>query len=129
MGAERALEGRIQAFELEFRMEAEAPELQEISGESAATLKLYGINDPITEDFGRQCLMARRFSEKGVRFVQVSHTYKWDQHENLKRDHAQNAAEVDKPIAGLLRDLKERGLLKDTLVIWGGEFGRTPTAQ
>ena len=73
--------------------------------------------------------MARRFSEKGVRFVQVSHTYKWDQHENLKRDHSQNAAEVDKPIAGLLKDLKARGLLEDTLVIWGGEFGRTPTAQ
>ena len=91
--------------------------------------KLYGLDNPITEDFGRQCLMARRFSENGVRFVQVSHTYKWDQHENLKRDHEQNAAEVDKPIAALLTDLKARGLLEDTLVLWGGEFGRTPTAQ
>jgi len=128
-GPDRALEGRIESFELAFRMQAEAPDLQDLSSESEATKKLYGLDNPITEDFGRQCLMARRFSEKGVRFVQVSHTYKWDQHENLKRDHSQNAAEVDKPIAGLLKDLKARGLLKDTLVIWGGEFGRTPTAQ
>jgi hypothetical protein len=128
-GPDRALEGRIESFELAFRMQAEAPELQDLSRESDATKKLYGLDSPITEDFGRQCLMARRLSEKGVRFVQVSHTYKWDQHEKLKRDHAQNAAEVDKPIAGLLQDLKSRGLLKDTLVLWGGEFGRTPTAQ
>jgi hypothetical protein len=128
-GPDRALEGRIESFELAFRMQAEAPELQDLGQESEATKKLYGLDNPITEDFGRQCLMARRFSEKGVRFVQVSHTYKWDQHEHLKRDHAQNAAEVDKPIAGLLQDLKSRGLLEDTLVLWGGEFGRTPTAQ
>jgi Protein of unknown function (DUF1501) len=128
-GPDRALEGRIESFELAFRMQAEAPDLQDLSKESEATKKLYGLDNPITEDFGRQCLMARRFSEKGVRFVQVSHTYKWDQHEHLKRDHAQNAAEVDKPIAGLLADLKSRGLLEDTLVLWGGEFGRTPTAQ
>jgi hypothetical protein len=128
-GPDRALEGRIESFELAFRMQAEAPDLQDLGQESEATKKLYGLDNPITEDFGRQCLMARRFSEKGVRFVQVSHTYKWDQHEHLKRDHAQNAAEVDKPIAGLLQDLKSRGLLEDTLVLWGGEFGRTPTAQ
>jgi hypothetical protein len=128
-GPDRALEGRIESFELAFRMQAEVPELQDLQQESNATKQLYGLDKPITEDFGRQCLMARRFSEKGVRFVQVSHSYKWDQHTNLKRDHEQNAAEVDKPIAGLLQDLKSRGLLKDTLVIWGGEFGRTPTAQ
>jgi len=128
-GPDRALEGRIESFELAFRMQSEAPELQTIDGESDATKKLYGIDDPMCEDFARQCLMARRLSEKGVRFVQVSHTYKWDQHADLKRDHAQNAREVDKPIAGLLQDLKARGLLKDTLVLWGGEFGRTPTAQ
>jgi hypothetical protein len=128
-GPDHALEGRIESFELAFRMQTEAPDLQDLSKESEATKKLYGLDNPITEDFGRQCLMARRFSEKGVRFVQVSHTYKWDQHEKLKRDHQQNAAEVDKPIAALLHDLKSRGLLKDTLVIWGGEFGRTPTAQ
>ena len=102
-GPDRALEGRIESFELAFRMQAEAPDLQDLSKESEATKKLYGLDNPITEDFGRQCLMARRFSEKGVRFVQVSHTYKWDQHEHLKRDHAQNAAEVDKPIAGCWR--------------------------
>ncbi len=128
-GADRALEGRIESFELAFRMQTEAPGLQDLSKETEATKKLYGLDNPVTEDFGRQCLMARRFSEGGVRFVQVSHTYKWDQHENLKRDHQQNAAEVDKPIAALLQDLKSRGLLKDTLVLWGGEFGRTPTAQ
>lgn len=128
-GPDHALEGRIESFELAFRMQTEAPDLQDLSKESEATKKLYGLDNPITEDFGRQCLMARRFSEKGVRFVQVSHTYKWDQHEKLKRDHEQNGAEVDKPIAALLHDLKARGLLKDTLVVWGGEFGRTPTAQ
>lgn len=128
-GPDHDLEGRIESFELAFRMQSEAPELQDISSESAATRKLYGIDDPITEDFGRQCLMARRLSERGVRFVQASHTYKWDQHSRLRRDHEQNAHEVDKPIAALLHDLKSRGLLKDTLVIWGGEFGRTPTAQ
>ena len=128
-GSDHALEGRIESFELAFRMQAEAPDLQDISGESEATKKMYGLDNPITEDFGRQCLMARRFSEKGVRFVQVSHTYKWDQHTQLKRDHEQNAAEVDQPITALLTDLKARGLLQDTLVLWGGEFGRTPTAQ
>jgi hypothetical protein len=128
-GHDAALEGRIESFELAFRMQAEAPDLQDISKESEATKKLYGLDKPITEDFGRQCLMARRLSEKGVRFVQVSHTYKWDQHSDLLRDHAQNAKEVDQPIAGLLADLKARGLLKDTLVVWGGEFGRTPTAE
>ena len=128
-GPDRELEGRIESFELAYRMQSEAPGLQDISGESEATLKLYGIDDRVSEDFGRQCLMARRLSERGVRFVQVSHTYKWDQHADLKRDHSQNAREVDRPIAGLLYDLKARGLLKDTLVLWGGEFGRTPTAQ
>jgi membrane-anchored protein YejM (alkaline phosphatase superfamily) len=128
-GHDAALEGRIESFELAFRMQAEAPDLQDVNGESEATKKLYGLDKPVTEDFGRQCLMARRLSEKGVRFVQVSHTYKWDQHSELLRDHAQNAKEVDQPIAGLLADLKARGLLKDTLVVWGGEFGRTPTAE
>ena len=128
-GPDHALEGRIESFELAFRMQAEAPELQDLGQESEATRKMYGLDNPVTEDFGRQCLMARRFSEKGVRFVQVSHTYKWDQHANLRRDHEQNAAEVDRPIAGLLKDLKARGLLEDTLVLWSGEFGRTPTAE
>ncbi len=128
-GHDPQLEGRINAFELAFRMQTEAPELMDLSKESKATRDLYGIDEKPTDNFGRQCLLARRFSEKGVRFVQVSHSYKWDQHGELRKGHEQNAREVDKPIAGLLQDLKARGLLKDTLVLWGGEFGRTPTAQ
>ncbi len=128
-GPDRALEGRIQAFELAFRMQAAAPEMQDVAGETASTQRSYGLDDPRTQNFGRQCLMARRFAERGVRFVQVTHSYKWDQHGGLKKDHATNAAEVDRPIAGLLCDLKARGLLDETLVLWGGEFGRTPTAQ
>ena len=105
------------------------PEMQDVAGETASTQRSYGLDDPRTQNFGRQCLMARRFAERGVRFVQVTHSYKWDQHGGLKKDHATNAAEVDRPIAGLLCDLKARGLLDETLVLWGGEFGRTPTAQ
>ena len=123
------LEGRINAFELAFRMQTEAPDLMDISKESKATRALYGVDEKPTDNFGRQCLLARRFSEKGVRFVQVSHSYKWDQHGGLRAGHSSNAHEVDKPIAGLLADLKSRGLLDETLVLWGGEFGRTPTAQ
>lgn len=113
-------------------MQSVMPEVQDLSTESEATQNLYGIDNPITEDFGRQCLLARRFLERGVRFVQVTHSdseVQWDQHGDLYRGHTKNAAEVDKPIAGFLADLKSRGLLKDTLVLWGGEFGRTPTAQ
>ena len=128
-GADAALEGRIASFELAFRMQAEAPEIQDISNETAATQRLYGLDQAPCRDFGRQCLMARRFAESGVRFVQVSHSYKWDQHSGLKKDVARNALEVDQPIAALLKDLKARGLLEDTLVLWGGEFGRTPTSQ
>ena len=126
------LEARIQALELAFRMQAEAPEVLEIEKESEATKKLYGLDDETTRDFGWQCLMARRFAERGVRFIQCSHSgkeEKWDQHTKLAQMHYKSAREVDKPIAGLLKDLKARGLLADTLVIWGGEFGRTPFAQ
>jgi hypothetical protein len=131
-GHDLALEGRINSFELAFKMQTAMPEAQDIGRESAATRKLYGMDNPVTANFGRQCLMARRFLERGVRFVQVTHSdseVQWDQHANLYKGHSKNAAEVDKPIAGLLKDLKSRGLLEDTLVIWGGEFGRTPTAQ
>jgi hypothetical protein len=128
-GPDAGLEGRINSFELAFRMQTAAPELQDIGDETAATQRRYGLDDPKTRHFGRQCLMARRFAERGVRFVQVTHSYKWDQHDNLQDAHASNAAEVDKPIAGLLSDLKSRGLLQDTLILWGGEFGRTPVAQ
>ncbi len=124
-----ALDARIGSFELAFRMQTEAPKVMDLSGETKDTLRLYGIDEEPTDNFGRQCLLARRFAEAGVRFVQVSHSYKWDQHGELRKDHAKNALEVDKPIAGLLTDLRQRGLLKDTLVWWGGEFGRTPTAQ
>ena len=128
-GPDQALEGRIQSFELAYRMQAAAPEMQDISGETPETLKLYGLDDDRTKNFGRQCLMARRFAERGVRFIQCTHSYKWDQHENLKQAHQSNAAEVDKPMAGLIHDLKRRGLLDETLVFWCGEFGRTPVAQ
>jgi hypothetical protein len=130
--AANMLEARINSFELAFRMQTAMPELQDISGETEATRKLYGLDDPVTANFGRQCLMARRFAERGVRFVQVTHSdafVQWDQHGDLFKGHTKNAAEVDKPIAGLLHDLKSRGLLEDTLVLWGGEFGRTPVAQ
>ena len=126
------LEDRINSFELAYRMQTAMPEVQDISGETEVTRKLYGLDDSVTEDFGRQCLMARRFSERGVRFVQVTHSdskVQWDQHGNLRKGHAEKASEVDKPIAGLLKDLKARGLLDDTLVVWSGEFGRTPTVQ
>lgn len=132
VGVHADLEARMNSFELAFRMQTAVPELQEIRGETPATRKLYGLDDPVTADFGLQCLMARRFAERGVRFIQVTHSdshVQWDQHSDLVKGHTKNAAEVDKPIAGLLRDLRSRGLLDDTLVLWGGEFGRTPTAQ
>ena len=131
-GPDQGLEGRLASFELAFRMQTAMPAIEDLSGESPATLKEYGLDDPVTENFGRQCLLARRFAERGVRFVQVTHSdalVQWDQHSDLKTGHEKNAREVDRPIAGLLKDLKARGLLDDTLVLWGGEFGRTPTAQ
>lgn len=119
---------RIASFELAFRMQTTGPELFDLSGETESTRQLYGIDQEPTSNFGTQCLLARRLSESGVRFVQVSHAY-WDQHSDLKKEHSRLAAEVDKPIAGLLMDLKQRGLLDETLLMWGAEFGRTPTAQ
>ena len=128
-GSDAALEGRIESFELAYRMQSAAPAVMDLNGESEATKKLYGMDEKKTEDFGTQCLLARRFAQAGVRFVQCTHSYKWDQHGDLRSGHTINAAEVDKPIAGLIRDLKAHGMLEDTLVLWGGEFGRTPTAQ
>jgi hypothetical protein len=131
------LNARIEAFELAFRMQMEAPEAFDIERESPETKKLYGIGEPVTEIFGKQCLMARRLVERGVRMVQVYHTSTskrsscqlWDQHGSLREELANNCAATDQPVAALLKDLKARGLLEDTLVIWGGEFGRTPTAE
>ena len=131
-GPDLALQGRIDSFELAYRMQTSLPNAEDISKESAATQRLYGLDDAVTQPFGRQCLLARRFLERGVRFVQVTHSdamVQWDQHGNLMKGHAKNALEVDRPIAGLLTDLKARGLLDDTLVLWGGEFGRTPTVE
>ena len=123
------LEARIQAFELAFRMQTVAPEVFEVEKESEATKKLYGLDEEVTGDFGWQCLLARRLAQRGVRYIQCTHSYKWDQHTDLFEKHTKNAKEVDKPIAGLLTDLKATGLLKDTLVVWMGEFGRTPVSQ
>lgn len=126
------LEARMQSLELAFRMQMEAPEALSANDESEATKKLYGIDDSTTSDFGWQCLMARRLVERGVRFVQCTHSgheEKWDHHRQVARRHYASAKEIDQPIAGLIQDLKARGLLEETLVLWGGEFGRTPYAE
>ncbi|MGL6095991.1 MAG: DUF1501 domain-containing protein [Fimbriiglobus sp.] len=122
------VEGVIESYELAFRMQRDVPKVMNLADESKDTLAMYGVGAGATDNFARQCLLARRFVEAGVRFVEVTHG-NWDQHRNLKADLQQHATAVDKPIAGLLKDLKRRGLLKDTLVVWSGEFGRTPYAQ
>lgn len=127
-GFNPAVEGVIQSYELAFKMQSEMPEVMNVEKESAATRKLYGLDARATEDFGRKCLLARRFIEAGVRFVEVSHG-NWDHHFNLSNALGNSCAAIDLPVAGLLSDLRTRGLLKDTLVIWSGEFGRTPHAQ
>ena len=124
----QALDAKEKTYELAYRMQSEALGRFKIDSETQETLNLYGIDGGPTDGFGRQCLLARRLSEAGVRFVQVSHAY-WDQHAELKEKHAELATQVDRPIAGLIEDLHRRGLLSETLLIWGGEFGRTPTAQ
>ncbi|HLY73254.1 MAG TPA: DUF1501 domain-containing protein [Planctomycetota bacterium] len=123
------LEARIASFELAFRMQTEAPEAFDVDRESEATKRLYGLNRKEAQTYGRQCLMARRLVERGVRFVEVFTPVNWDHHEKIRTGLPANCASVDVPIAGLLRDLRARGLLDDTLVVWGGEFGRTPTAE
>jgi hypothetical protein len=135
-GPDTELDARIQSFELAFRMQSTAPEAMDVSKESKTTRALYGLDDKTTANFGLECLLARRFAERGVRFIQVSHAHslpfnneQWDQHTHLKRGHTINVSQIDKPITGLIKDLKSRGLLDDTLVLWGGEFGRTPTVQ
>lgn len=126
------LDARIASFELAFRMQREAPEAFDISRESQLTHQLYGIDNPVTDLFGRQCLLARRLVERGVRFVQLFDAPAnnvWDHHGGIQENLPKRCAAVDQPIVALLDDLKARGMLDDTLVIWGGEFGRTPTAQ
>lgn len=119
---------RIQSYEMAFRLQSSAPELMELGQESKETLDSYGIKNPKDATFGRNCLLARRLIERGVRFVQLFHEV-WDQHGNLAGGVKQNAMDTDQPSAALIKDLKQRGLLKDTIVIWGGEFGRTPMVQ
>jgi hypothetical protein len=132
--AESDLAARIASYELAFRMQMDAAECTDLSRESAVTRKLYGLDEPVTQHFGRNCLLARRLVERGVRFVQVysggnEGPKAWDAHDDLKKNHDLHCAETDRPIAALLDDLKATGLLETTLVIWGGEFGRSPVAE
>ena len=128
------LTARIASYELAYKMQEHAPEAVDFAQETDATKKLYGIDDPKTEDFGRKCLLARRLVERGVRFIQIysggnHNDNNWDAHGDLVANHTKHAGATDKPIAGFLKDLKQRGMLKDTIVVWGGEFGRQPTAE
>ena len=125
------LEARIATYELAYRMQAHAPEAVNLAGETAATQALYGLDDPATAAFGRNCLMARRLVERGVRFVQLysGSGSQWDAHTKIEENHGRLCRSTDRPIAGLLSDLRRRGLLESTLVVWGGEFGRTPMSE
>lgn len=130
------LDARIENYELAARLQVTAPDVLDLAGESDATKKLYGLDNPVTEDFGRNCLVARRMLERGVRFVQVwsgaDNAFprrNWDSHEDLEKDHGEMAASMDRPAAALLKDLKSRGMLDDTIVIWTTEFGRMPCSQ
>jgi hypothetical protein len=127
-GADTELEGQAQSFELAFRMQMEASRVLDLAGETAETRALYGVDEPDTDNFGRQCLMARRLTEAGVRFVQITDGG-WDHHAKIRQNLPVRCKAVDKPIAGLLTDLRRRGLLDDTLIVWSGEFGRTPFDQ
>ena len=132
--ANSQLAARIANYELAFRMQTAAPEATDLEQETEDTHNLYGLNDPRSKTFGRQCLLARRLVERGVRFIQIysggnHNDANWDAHGDLQTNHDLHAGETDKPIAGLLKDLKQRDMLKDTLIVWGGEFGRQPTAE
>jgi hypothetical protein len=128
-GDDQQIEGLIANYELAFRMQSTMPAIMSLNDESKATLDLYGIGSEPTDNFGRQCLLARKFAERGVRYIQVSTNYTWDHHKKVKEGSITESAKVDRPIAGLLADLAQRGLLEDTLVVWGAEFGRTPMAE
>ncbi|MFT7640760.1 MAG: hypothetical protein ACI9G1_002504 [Pirellulaceae bacterium] len=126
---EPQIDGVIRSYEMAAKMQGIAPELIDISNESKSVRELYGMDRKETTDFAHRCLLARRFCEAGVRYVQVSTPYIWDQHGGLVKGHTKNALAVDQPISALLTDLKQRGMLEDTLVVWGTEFGRTPVVQ
>ncbi|QDV83998.1 DUF1501 domain-containing protein [Planctomycetes bacterium TBK1r] len=128
-GPDREIEGAIQAVDLARRMRSAAPDVFDLDSETQATEQAYGIDETATREFGRSCLLARRLAESGVRFITVSSGQVWDQHSNLQTGHEKNALATDKPIAALITDLKQRGLWDDTLIVWGGEFGRTPVVQ
>ncbi len=128
------LAARVASYELAYRMQTSAPEAVDLTQETEETKRLYGLDNPQTEDFARKCLLARRLVERGVRFIQIysggnHNDTNWDAHGDLVHNHSYHAGRTDKPIAGLLKDLKRRGLLEDTLIVWGGEFGRQPTAE
>ncbi|MDH3584487.1 MAG: DUF1501 domain-containing protein, partial [Phycisphaerae bacterium] len=122
------IEGVIQSFELAFRMQQAVPHVMNVKDEPQRVREMYGVNGGATANFGMQCLMARRLAEAGVRFIQINHNG-WDQHKNLTGALGKNARATDQPIAALISDLKQRGMFEDTLLVWGGEFGRTPQAQ
>jgi hypothetical protein len=123
------IEGLIDNYELAFKMQSTVPGIMSIDDESPQTLEQYGVGSEPTDNFGRQCLLARKFAERGVRYIQVSTDYTWDHHKKVVDGSREESAKVDKPVAGLLEDLEQRGLLDDTLVLWGGEFGRTPMEE
>jgi hypothetical protein len=130
----RDLAARMETYELAFRMQAEAPEAVDLTQETAKTLAAYGVGQQPTDEFGRNCLIARRLVERGVRFIQLysggGHLEEtWDAHESIEKNHGRHGAEVDQPIAALLSDLEQRGLLESTLIVWGGEFGRMPFSE
>lgn len=127
--ADQGIEGLIASYELAFRMQSAIPQIMSLSDEAPETLELYGVDKKPTDNFARQCLLARKFAERGVRYIQVSTDYTWDHHTKNNEGLVKECAKVDKPIAGLLTDLARRGLLEDTLVVWGAEFGRTPTVE
>ncbi|MBX7210246.1 MAG: DUF1501 domain-containing protein [Verrucomicrobiaceae bacterium] len=132
--ANSSLAARIASYELAAKMQMHAPEAVDLSKESEATKRLYGLDDPQAEEFGRRCLLARRMVERGVRFIQLysggaHNDSNWDAHTDIEKNHNYHCGRTDKPVAGLLKDLKQRGLLDSTLIIWGGEFGRQPTAE
>jgi hypothetical protein len=130
--ADQGIEGLIASYELAFRMQSAIPQIMSLADETAETLELYGVDSAQkkpTDNFARQCLLARKFAERGVRYIQVSTDYTWDHHTKNNEGLVKECAKVDKPIAGLLTDLARRGLLEDTLVVWGAEFGRTPTVE